>query len=724
MKTKKEESAGKARDLILQMSEEELQNIYSLKSILKPGEEDTYKLIQELALRRIELEAQNRELIRVKEKAEAEVSKRSELYDTAPLGYLTLSKTGEIIDINLNAARLLGSERSRLINTKFEKFINAQSIDDFNKLLKEIFVFKGLFKSYHEIRLVTNNKPDVIVSIQGVLSVSGDECFITFADITEKKQVERIMDARLRLLQFAISHTVEELLTATLDELEYLTGSQVGFYHFLEADQLRLSLQAWSTRTSRDFCKAEGKGLHYNVASAGVWVDCVRERKVIIHNDYASIEHKKGMPEGHSVIIREMIVPVFRGDLIVAILGIGNKPTNYTQQDVSIVSNLADLAWDITDRKRAEEELQKADEQLLLATAAGGVGIWTFDVIKNKLSWDERMFELYGLPTENFDSTYETWQKPVHPDDILKCDTEIQMALSGEKEFDTSFRVIWPDESVHYINARANVRRDSDGKALMMIGTNYEITALKLAEETANKTNEALNKVISEKDKLFSIIAHDLRSPFTGLLGLSEVLARKSSELTPEEISKLSKLLNESASNIYKLIDNLLEWAQLQKDTIAFLPKEIQFLEIISKCVDISAQAATLKEIEIIHNIPLGLKIYADEKMLEAVCRNLLSNAVKFSWRGGKITITAKEIENSMLEISVTDNGTGIPEKVLSQLFSIGDKIRKKGTEDEPSTGLGLILCKEFVEKNRGQIWVTSKVNVGSTFHFTVPLAR
>jgi PAS domain S-box-containing protein len=177
-------------------------------------------------------------------------------------------------------------------------------------------------------------------------------------EITVRKRTENVNSARLLLLEFASTHNMDELLQATLDEAETLTGSLIGFYHFLETDQKTLALQNWSSRTKAEFCSAEGKGSHYDVSTAGVWVDCIRERRPVLHNDYASLPHRKGLPAGHASLIRELVVPVFRGDSILAVLGVGNKPQDYSTEDVEAVSMLADLAWEIVERKQAEEALQ------------------------------------------------------------------------------------------------------------------------------------------------------------------------------------------------------------------------------------------------------------------------------------------------------------------------------------------------------------------------------
>lgn len=148
-------------------------------------------------------------------------------------------------------------------------------------------------------------------------------------DITERKLAENALQTSLRLSEFALTHSLDELLTRTLDEAEALTGSQIGFFHFLEEDQETLQLQAWSTNTMQNMCKAEGNQKHYPVDEAGVWVDCIRQRGAVIHNDYPGMPNKKGLPEGHAPVIREMVLPIIRGDRIKAIIGVGNKEMDY-----------------------------------------------------------------------------------------------------------------------------------------------------------------------------------------------------------------------------------------------------------------------------------------------------------------------------------------------------------------------------------------------------------
>jgi len=190
-------------------------------------------------------------------------------------------------------------------------------------------------------------------------------------DITARKRAENVLQARLRMVAAtsAGAVSVEDTLRMALDEIESQTGSKVGFYHFVEADQETVLLQYWSTNTLRNMCTAEGAGNHYPISQAGVWVDCVRERRPVIHNDYASLPHRKGLPAGHAPLTRELVVPILRGDRIVAVIGVGNKPTAYDAMDVEIVSLLGEFSWEVTERKRAEAARQRLEEALLEANA-------------------------------------------------------------------------------------------------------------------------------------------------------------------------------------------------------------------------------------------------------------------------------------------------------------------------------------------------------------------
>jgi len=233
-------------------------------------------------------------------------------------------------------------------------------------------------------------------------------------------------------------------------------------------------------------------------------------------------------------------------------------------------------------------------------------------------------------------------------------------------------------------------------------------------------TNKELTRINTVKDKFFSIIAHDLKSPFQGFLSISDQMADESIEFSRVEFFEYSKLLNISARAYYKLLENLLEWAQVQKGSINYMPKDLDLTRIVSECIASIRSGAIYKGIAITNELQEKIRVNADEKMIGTVIRNLLSNAVKFTNHGGKINISSRETDNNMVVVSVSDNGMGMPFELINKLFKMEEKVGSIGTDGEPSTGLGLLLCKEFVEIHGGEIWVESAVNEGSTFSFTV----
>ena len=207
-----------------------------------------------------------------------------------------------------------------------------------------------------------------------LLGYQGVDC-----DITARARDEAILAARARLSDYALNHSLDELLTQTLDEAELLTGSTIGFFHFVEADQNTLSLQTWSSNTLRHLCTAEGQGQHYPVDQAGVWADALRERRPLIHNDYPSLPHRHGLPPGHAPVLRQLVVPVLRNEQVVALLGVGNKLNPYGPVDIESASRLATLAWDIVLARRAEKERHETEARYRIMLDQAGDAVFLHD---------------------------------------------------------------------------------------------------------------------------------------------------------------------------------------------------------------------------------------------------------------------------------------------------------------------------------------------------------
>lgn len=248
-----------------------------------------------------------------------------------------------------------------------------------------------------------------------------------------------------------------------------------------------------------------------------------------------------------------------------------------------------------------------------------------------------------------------------------------------------------------------------------------DITEHKRVEQEMQNKNEELFKLNVEKDKFFSIISHDLRSPFNSFLGLTQIMAEELPDLSSEEVQKLAVGMRNSATNLYRLLENLLHWSKMKQGLIPFTPSVIKLRTVVNESMAIMVEQAREKGIEIICGIPDDLEIFADSNMLQTVIRNLVSNALKFTTAGGSITVKAKITNDNGVEISVTDSGIGMNRELINNLFHIDARVARKGTAGESSTGLGLILCKEFIEKHGGTLLVESEEGKGSTFAFNLP---
>jgi signal transduction histidine kinase len=234
------------------------------------------------------------------------------------------------------------------------------------------------------------------------------------------------------------------------------------------------------------------------------------------------------------------------------------------------------------------------------------------------------------------------------------------------------------------------------------------------------QSEQELRLLNASKNKFFSIIAHDLKNPFHTVMGYSQLLSNDYDHFSEAERRKFAVDINQSTNNIFRLLQNLLEWSKAQTGRLKFMPIEIEFRRILENSVSVLGALAEQKKIQLIFNYNDNLKVFVDPTMVETVLRNLINNAIKFTPENGLVKIRAEQIENQ-IRIDVCDNGIGISEEDVQNLFQIDSKVKRKGTNNEDGSGLGLILCKEFVDKNNGTLWVESTPGTGSTFSFTIP---
>lgn len=369
-----------------------------------------------------------------------------------------------------------------------------------------------------------------------------------------------------------------------------------------------------------------------------------------------------------------------------------------------------------------KKELERVKTKYELAVSAGKTAVWEFFPDEQRTLSDDNLIKMFGY-SDAAENVSADWIKFVHPEDLQTISTAIRNLINGVTEnYSVQHRVIKQDGSVAWVLSNGKLL-PADKKGLRKIlGTVTDITEMKLIENELQRHAEELNKTNKAKDKFFSIVSHDLRNPFHTILGASELLAEQASEMNINEIKETSKNIYNAATNVYALLINLLEWSRFQTGHMKVVKSVFYISDVFEHVISLYTESINKKKISLNYNLIPSCKVYADRYMIESVIRNILSNAIKFTKPGGRIHINCKKSDENFIEISVKDNGIGISPENQKKLFKIDSQLSVKGTDMETGTGLGLVLCKDFIEYNDGKISFISELNKGSTFTFTIPI--
>ncbi len=406
----------------------------------------------------------------------------------------------------------------------------------------------------------------------------------------------------------------------------------------------------------------------------------------------------------------------------------------------------ATIFEDITDIVLIEKELQNTKNYLenLIKYANAPIIVWDPEM---RIQLFNRAFEhltgytsrevlgkklevLFPKPSLKLSKTlikkavrkrWETMEVP-----IMTKDKEVRIVLiSSANIYDTDNETVIStiaqgNDLTERIRAEQKVKERTADLEILNIRLSQELNERSLVEAALRENEIKLKELIATKDKFFNIVAHDLKNPFTSLLGSSELLYDNLDKMTPSNIKKLALILNNSAKGGYSILQNLLDWSRSQTGTLKISPEKLNIKNLILENVSNLQLSSSTKEIRVICEFAEEIHVLTDKNILNTIVRNLLSNALKFSYRHGTVIITAK-VEHDGVVISVKDSGVGILKENLGKLFNLETRNSMPGTENEQGTGLGLKLCKELIEKLNGKIWVESKENKGSTFSFLIP---
>lgn len=596
-----------------------------------------------------------------------------------------LARDGKIIMANPKVFDFLGYSMERVFNTPFIEYIHP---DDRQMVLERHFKrLQGLIpeKETYEFRIVRNTGEIRYVEINtSLVEWDGKPTTIGFMrDVTERKRIEQ---------QILMAKETYESIFNSVAEAIYIQDEDGRFIEVNLGAQLMYGYSRGELigKTPADV-SAPGKN---NLEEVWRIFEQVKKDGVSRSFEFWGVR-KNGEFFPKDVSLNKG--KFFGKDCIIAI------------------------ARDITERKQAEKLLQDTKNTYLSIYNSVSEAIYVIDENGNFVDVNVGAEKMYGYTREELiGKNFFEVSAPGMNDLELIQKIGFEVLTTGIPKH-IEFWGIRKNGEIFPKDISIN-KGNYFGKDCIIVSAR-EITERKRAEQDLIRTNEELKKANSEKDKFFSIISHDLRSPFNSFLSITKILSEQFHKIKMSEVQQYAKDLNSSAESLFKLLENLLSWSRLKRGVINFKPEELYLKEVVSACAYMLKAPIEQKEQELIIDVPEDIFVYADRPMLDTVLRNLLSNASKFTPRRGSIQVKA-EADGDMAVVSVKDNGIGIPRDLIDKLFEIGVKTSRKGTEDEPSSGLGLILCKEFVEKNGGTLWLESTEGEGTTFYFTVPLIK
>jgi PAS domain S-box-containing protein len=381
---------------------------------------------------------------------------------------------------------------------------------------------------------------------------------------------------------------------------------------------------------------------------------------------------------------------------------------------------LIDTVIDITDRKLAEIELQNLSDRLNLAVKSGAIGIWDWNVQKNILIWDERMYELYGITSDQFTSIYDAWASSLHPDDLPRAEAAIQQALAGTKDYDPEFRVIHTDGSIRFIQGYALVKRNAQGEAIYMVGINFDITDRKLAETKLMQTTTQLTASNKELEAFAYSVSHDLRSPLRAIDGFSKALLEDYGDKFDEDALDYFDRIRRNVARMGDLIEDLLRLSRVSRSEMQY--NNVNLSMLVSEQFNELQAINPERQVEIA--IAPNVCVLADKTLMRVVISNLIQNAWKFTSHHPTAriefgVISSENQQDEQLTYFVRDDGAGFDINYAKMLFGVFQRLHN--TNEFAGTGIGLATVQRAIHRHGGRVWAEGAVEQGATIYFTVP---
>lgn len=653
--------------------------------------------------------------------AERKVLEREALYrasiEATTDGFWLVDLQGRILDVNSAYAAESGYTVEQLTTMSVVDLEAIEQLDDTAARIAFIRTNgSATFESRH--RRADGSLWDVEVKVI-YSDVEGGRCFAFLHDLRRKRRADALLRARLRLSDIGRTGGIDPLMTEVLDIAERLTASTIGFFHFVDEDQRTLTLQAWSTNTQANMCKAEGKGLHYPVDEAGLWADCLRQGRPIILNDYASAPTRRGMPEGHASVTRLLAIPVLGENGFSAVIGVGNKAKEYDADDLELVGELATIAMDLVNWLRAEDgqrrlagALAETARQWVAAVNSVGDGIALLDRDNRLVRANAAYYQLSGYSPERLVG------RKVH------CLIDLDEALP-----DCSVCHCFHDDSAHFtlevgdqgnpsgrpLDVRITPITTESGEIEGRVISLYDLTTIRQQEKFLLDTIGQMTRIQADQERFAKITAHDLQEPTRRQILYAQLLRR---HLNNSMDPKLGSYVEQIVADAVKMRQMVLGLQVYFEDELSAKRETVELEPVVADICRHLQHEIDAVQGEILFDI-LG-SVQAERSRIQRLFTNVITNSLRFHRPDTppRISITATA-QGAWLEIAVADNGVGIPEQHRAGIFMPFARLQADSLDTSP--GMGLAQCRHIVEELGGHIWIEGNIDNGTTVKFTLP---
>jgi PAS domain S-box-containing protein len=588
-----------------------------------------------------------------------------------------ISNEGLFIEVNKAWESTLGYSSEDLIGKPFEKFLHPDDIE------KTAIEFINVVQGQEAINFINRYRASdgsyKWLEWKGKVNEKNNRIYSVTRDITIQKQLEIELLSSKELYHEIFYSNPNPMWIFDLETLAFLEVNQATI------DQYGYTKEEFLSMTLKDITPEEDiasliisavKAISEYNAENELWRHITKSGEIL----FAELSAKSLIYEG--------------------------KKTR------SVIIN------NVTKRIETEKSLLESEIKYRILTDSSNDLIMRFDKEYRHLYANPATMLYFNMPPEVFiGKTHEELGFPEA--DYTYWDAKIEeVFITGKQQKE----VVSINDGKTHTDWSLIPEFDKEGNVISVLSYTRDVTDIINIQQALEKSEKNLKLINAEKDKFFSIIAHDLRSPFNGFLGLTDLLMNDLSSMEAEEIESFASNMNKSAYHLFSLLENLLEWSQMQNRLIKFNPTTVNLNDEISFILNTMEESFKGKDIKSSKNILHETTVLADKHMLNTVFRNLISNAFKFTPKGGKIEITSMVGTENNIEIAIKDSGIGMSEKIIQNLFSLSGKINRKGTDDEDSSGLGLLLVKDYLDKHNGKINVYSQEGVGSTFTISLPL--